>query len=184
MLVSTLGTGVRADLVVTGFAITASFLLAVMAGVIVFIVRRGASARRVPVRALAVAAAVTVVVAFLVETLDLGYYRYSGQRLDFVFLEYVGDVLEELTTKSVVDTQVGRQTVAEVHICLVLAVPFELSYPVAFRQRVRSLSGWPAQSFSTRRMPIASPASPRDWTRVSPSYERLLSYSSCERAFG
>ncbi|HEU4369619.1 MAG TPA: LTA synthase family protein [Methylomirabilota bacterium] len=114
VFLATLGTGVRADLVVTGFAIAASFLVALAVGVIVLLVHRAARARRVAVRALAVAAAVTAALAFLVETLDLGYYRYSGQRLDFVFLEYVGDVLEELTTRSVVDTQVGRQTVAEV----------------------------------------------------------------------
>ena len=114
VLLATLGTGVRADLVVAGFAIAAAFLLALVAGVIVLVVRRGTSARRVAGRALAVAAAVTAALVFLVETLDLGYYRYSGQRLDFVFLEYVGDVLEELTTRSVVATQVGRQTVAEV----------------------------------------------------------------------
>ena len=115
VLLATLGTGVRADLVVTGFAVAASFLVALVAGIIVLVVRGRASARRVAVRAFAVAAAVTTVLAFLVETLDLGYYRYSGQRLDFVFLEYVGDVLEELTTtKAAVDTQVGRQTAAEV----------------------------------------------------------------------
>jgi hypothetical protein len=114
VLLATLGIGVRADLVIAGFAIGASCLVALMAGAIVLVVRRDASAQRVAVRALAITAAVMAAVTFLVETLDLGYYRYSGQRLDFVFLEYVGDVLEELTTRSAVDTQVGRQTVAEV----------------------------------------------------------------------
>lgn len=164
VLLATLGTGVRADLVVAGFAIVASFLIALVAGVIVLVVRRRASARRVAVRAFAIAAAVTAGLAFLVETLDLGYYRYSGQRLDFVFLEYVGDVLEELTTRSAVDTQVGRQTAAEVQdlrrwIVLVagylaLEIGALATWWLAFRRWVApALAAWQA---STPRLAAAA----------------------------
>lgn len=157
VLLATLGTGVRADLVVTGFAIAASFLVALVAGVIVLMVRRGPRARRVAARALAVAAAVTAALAFLVETLDLGYYRYSGQRLDFVFLEYVGDVLEELTTKPALDTQVGRQTVAEVQDLsrwivpvagyLALEIGAVVTWWLAFRRWVApALAAWQAST--------------------------------------
>jgi len=157
VLLATLATGVRADLVVAGFAIAASFLVALVAAVIALMVRRGASARRVAVRAFAIAAAVTTVLAFLVETLDLGYHRYSGQRLDFVFLEYVGDVLEELTTKTVVDTQVGRQTAAEVQdlrrwigpMAGYLALEFGAlaAWWLAFRRWVApALAGWQART--------------------------------------
>ena len=164
VLLATLGTGVRADLVVAGFAVVASFLIALVAGVIVLVVRRRASARRVAVRAFAIAAAVTAGLTFLVETLDLGYYRYSGQRLDFVFLEYVGDVLEELTTRSAVDTQVGRQTAAEVQdlrrwIVLVagylaLEIGALATWWLAFRRWVApALAAWQA---STPRLAAAA----------------------------
>ncbi len=157
VLLATLGTGVRADLVVTGLAIAAAFLVALVAGVIVLVSRRRASARRGAVRAFAVAAAVTAVLAFLVETLDLGYYRYSGQRLDFVFLEYMGDVLEELTTRSAVNTQVGRQTVAEVQDLrrwvvpvagyLALEIGALATWWLAFRRWVApALAAWQART--------------------------------------
>jgi hypothetical protein len=164
VLLATLGTGVRADLVVAGFAIAASFVVALVAGLGVLVVRRGANPRRVGVRALAVAAVVMAGLAFLVETLDLGYYGYSGQRLDFVFLEYLGDVLEELTTKPAVDTQVGRQTVAEMQDLRSWIVPVAAylalesgalaSWWLAFRRWVApALAAWQA---STPRLAAAA----------------------------
>jgi hypothetical protein len=109
VLLATIGTGVRADLVISGFAVAAAFLLALLVGVTVLVMRR-TRAWRAAVRALAIAAAVMAALTFLVDTLELGYYRYSGQRLDFVFLEYVSDVLGELTSGRATYTQVGRQT--------------------------------------------------------------------------
>lgn len=156
VLLATMGTGVRADLVIGGFAVTAAFLLALLVGVIVLVVRCRTRAWRAAVRALAIAAAVMAALIFLVDTLELGYYRYSGQRLDFVFLEYVSDVLEELTNGRTTHTQVGRQTVAEVHDLrrwivpvagyLALEISAIAAWRLAFRRRVApALGAWRAR---------------------------------------
>jgi hypothetical protein len=53
------------------------------------------------------------VVILAVTTVDMGYYHYSGQRLDLVFLEYVSDVFAQATDAQMASSQVGRQTAAE-----------------------------------------------------------------------
>ena len=117
VLAKTLATGLRADLVVAGFGIVAALLIAGLIGSVVIVIR---AIRRAPLatsraykRPLAASSAVLALMAFLVLTVDMGYYRYSHSRLDFVFLEYVSDVLDQLRHGSTVGAQVGRQTTAE-----------------------------------------------------------------------
>ena len=53
-------------------------------------------------------ALVMALVMLAVTTVDMGYYHYSGQRLDLVFLEYVSDVFTQATDAQVASSQVGR----------------------------------------------------------------------------
>lgn len=115
VLVKTVMTGIRADLVTAGLSIAGALLLAVAAGSLLLLRRRRrADASAACARVLAVVAAVVAVVFLLVLTADVGYYEYSSQRLDSVFLEYVTDVVAQLDASSVAPSQVGRQTAAEV----------------------------------------------------------------------
>src|SRR5262249_15220348 len=115
-LAQTLLTGVRADLITAGFGMAAALVIGAVAGSLVVLVRRGADRRVDPastyVRALTISSVAITVAFFVVLTVDMGYYRYSGQRLDFVFFEYVGDVLDA-TSAAAAETQAGRQTAAE-----------------------------------------------------------------------
>ncbi|HEV8473721.1 MAG TPA: LTA synthase family protein [Methylomirabilota bacterium] len=117
LLAGTLATGLRADLVSAGFGIAGALLVGVVTGSLVVVARavarRPLLAPRVYTRALGVTSAALAVVVFLVLTLDMGYYRYSQSRLDFVFFEYIGDVLDQFAGGAALDTQVGRQTTAE-----------------------------------------------------------------------
>jgi len=116
-LVRTLATGVRADLITAGFGMAGALVLTAVIGSLVLLARRllgvPVEARRTYTRTLAITAAVVAVACFVVLTVDMGYYRYSGQRLDFVFFEYVGDMLDQATSGVALDTQAGRQTTAE-----------------------------------------------------------------------
>ncbi|HTO13897.1 MAG TPA: LTA synthase family protein [Candidatus Binatia bacterium] len=117
-LTQTLVTGVRADLITAGLGMIAVLAVSLVAGSLVLAVRRAAGRALHPLRTYGRALTITALVAtaafFVVLTIDMGYYRYSGQRLDFVFFEYVGDVLDQATSgTAAAETQVGRQTAAE-----------------------------------------------------------------------
>ena len=115
ILLKTVATGIRADLVTAGLGIAGALLLAVAVGCLVLVRRRRwADFSSAGARALAVVAAIVAGVFMLVLTADVGYYEYSGQRLDSVFLEYVIDVVAQLNATTVASSQVGRQTAAEV----------------------------------------------------------------------
>jgi len=115
-LVTTLFTGVRADLITAGFGMALVLAITLVAGSLVLLGRRLAGRelhpRRTYERALTITSIVFAVVFFVVLTVDMGYYRYSGQRLDFVFFEYIGDLLDA-TGGTTAETQAGRQTAAE-----------------------------------------------------------------------
>jgi phosphoglycerol transferase MdoB-like AlkP superfamily enzyme len=115
-LAQTLLIGVRADLITAGFGMAAALVISVVAGSLVVLARRlarrGVDPVRTYIRALTVSSVAITVAFFVVLTVDMGYYRYSGQRLDFVFFEYVGDVLDAGGTAAA-ETQAGRQTAAE-----------------------------------------------------------------------
>ena len=117
VLMATLTTGFRADLVVATFGALAAVVLGVLVGAGLACVRRsrGPSARSgSPWRpGLLVGAALVAAVVLAVTIADMGYYHYSGQRLDLVFLEYLSDVVAQASGGEVAGSQVGRQTAAE-----------------------------------------------------------------------
>jgi hypothetical protein len=117
VLLATLATGLRADFIVAGFGMAAALLLSLVIGSVAVVGRRLAGkpvrVSRAYTRALSASALVVTVACFLLLLLDMGYYRYSGQRLDFVFIEYVTDLSEHLTAGVTAKTQAGRQTAAE-----------------------------------------------------------------------
>jgi arylsulfatase A-like enzyme len=108
----TLFTGLRADLVTAGFGMLAVLALALL---IAAPVALGAWPRAgaVLVRALGVAAAILTVVYVAILTVDMGYYLYSGHRLDAVFMEYVTDLFGQGRQGEIRGSQVGAQTAAE-----------------------------------------------------------------------
>lgn len=115
-LTQTFLTGVRADLITAGLGMAGALVISVVAGSLVLLGRRLAGRELHPARTYARALTITsiaIAVAFLVVlTIDMGYYRYSGQRLDFVFFEYIGDMLDA-SGGGAAETQAGRQTAAE-----------------------------------------------------------------------
>jgi hypothetical protein len=116
-LMATLITGFRADLIVATFATLAAVMLGLLVGALLAAAGRwrGPRARlRSPWRrGLVAGSAVTGLVVLAVMTADMGYYRYSQQRLDLVFLEYLSDLLAQASEADVASSQVGRQTAAE-----------------------------------------------------------------------
>jgi len=108
----TLVTGLRADLVTASFAMLAALAVALVVAAPVAL-RGRPRARAALVRTLGVAAAVLSVAYVAVLTVDMGYYLYSGQRLDAVFMEYVTDLLGQGRHGEVAGSQVGAQTAAE-----------------------------------------------------------------------
>jgi len=112
VLALTLVTGLRADLVTASFGMLAPLAAALVVGALVWL-RRRERARAALVRTLGVASAIVVVAYVAVLTVDMGYYLYSGQRLDAVFMEYVTDLLGQGRHGEVAGSQVGAQTAAE-----------------------------------------------------------------------
>ena len=116
-LAKTLVTGFRADLIAAAAATVLAVSLGLLAGGALVIVRRWrrprADVRSPWIRGLWAGSLFMAVVMLLVATVDMGYYHYSGQRLDLVFLEYVSDVFAQAAETQVAGSQVGRQTAAE-----------------------------------------------------------------------
>ena len=112
VLALTLFTGLRADLVTASWGMLLAVVLALVVTLpLVLAARRRAAG--VFARALAVAAASLAVAYIAVLTVDMGYYLYSGQRMDAVFMEYVGDLIGQSRHGEVRSSQVGAQTAAE-----------------------------------------------------------------------
>ena len=108
----TLLTGLRADLVTASFGMLAALALALLVAALVAL-RAWSRAGSVLVRALGVAAASLTVVYVAILTVDMGYYLYSGQRLDAVFMEYVADLFGQGRQGEIRGSQVAAQTAAE-----------------------------------------------------------------------
>jgi arylsulfatase A-like enzyme len=111
-LVLTLVTGLRADLVVASFGMLAALVPAVLVAAAVA-VRRPARARAALGTTLGIAAALVAAGYLAVLTVDMGYYLYSGQRLDAVFMEYITDAIGQGRHGEVSGSQVATQTAAE-----------------------------------------------------------------------
>jgi len=116
LLVHTFATGFRADLITSTVAV---LLIALLAGFLaapswMVIGRLRTSAWLNAYRgALTVAGVLTGLLLVVLLLLDIGYYRYNQQRLNFVFFEYLGDLLAQWKETGVVGSQAAGQTGAE-----------------------------------------------------------------------
>ena len=108
----TLLTGLRADLVTAGFGMLAALAVAALVAGLVALRRPGRAAAALAT-ALGAAGAALAAVFLAVLTVDMGYYLYSGQRLDAVFMEYVADLLGQGRHGEIAGSQVAAQTAAE-----------------------------------------------------------------------
>src|SRR5262249_22736266 len=111
-------------------------------------------ARVVLARTFSVAGAVLTVGFVTVLTVDMGYYLYSGHRLDAVFMEYITDLLGQGQQGEIRGSQAGTQTAAQLReggtgavrfvcCCAVLTAAIA-AWRVVFRRAVApKLRSWP-----------------------------------------
>src|SRR5207302_322196 len=104
--------GLRAGLVPASAGLLAALGVALVVAALVLL-RGRERARAVLARTLGAAGGILVIAYVAVLTVDMGYYLYSGQRLDAVFMEYISDLLGQCRQAEVAGTQVGTQTAAE-----------------------------------------------------------------------
>ena len=116
LLVHTFVTGFRADLITSTVAVLLiAFLAALVALPIWVTIGRW---HKVPWvesygGGLTVAGVLTGLLLVVLLLLDIGYYRYNQQRLNFVFFEYLGDLLTQWKETGVIGSQAAGQTGAE-----------------------------------------------------------------------
>ncbi|WP_455245759.1 hypothetical protein, partial [Petrachloros mirabilis] len=119
VLAKTLFTGFRADLITASIAV---LLVSGFAGIWRGLCWMRASFLRRTNQAVSgwrwsFVATGTVTGLFLIVLLlvDVGYYHFNQQRLNFVFFEYVGDLMTQLQENGLQGSQAAEQTGAEVH---------------------------------------------------------------------
>jgi Sulfatase len=108
----TLFTGLRADLITASVGMLGALLVAsLVAASVALRDRRRAGA--VLARTVGLVGGVLAVAYITILTVDMGYYLYSGQRLDAVFMEYVADMIGQGRHGQLGGSQVGAETAAE-----------------------------------------------------------------------
>jgi len=116
LLVHTFATGFRADLITSTVAVLLiSLLAALLAAPLWVTIGRWHGVAWVESYGggLTVAGVLTGFLLVVLLLLDIGYYRYNQQRLNFVFFEYMGDLLAQWKETGVVGSQAAGQTGAE-----------------------------------------------------------------------
>ncbi|MCH6556647.1 MAG: LTA synthase family protein [Nitrospirae bacterium] len=122
LLAKTLATGLRADLITATIAVLLAALLAGAVGIVRAsavrwfgaITKRGAHSR-----ALMRSCGAVGVLLMVLLIVDMGYYGYNQQRLNFVFFEYLGDLFVQArggaatTEHATMGDQAIRQSAAE-----------------------------------------------------------------------
>ena len=108
----TLLTGLRADLVTAGFGMLAALIVALIVAA-PFALRGRGHAHGLVIRVVSIVSAILVAAYVAALTVDMGYYLYSGHRIDAVFMEYVTDLFGQGRQGEVSGSQVATQTVAE-----------------------------------------------------------------------
>jgi len=117
LLLHTLAVGVRGDFITATFAL----LLGLGGAGAWALLSNGWSRWRGSVRpfllsfkgALHVSCAAWGLLLFLLLAVDMGYYGFNRQHMDFVFLEYVGDLVSPAATPEETNVQAVQQTGAE-----------------------------------------------------------------------
>jgi hypothetical protein len=117
LLLKTLAVGVRGDFITATFALV---LAAIGAGAWALL-KQGWAGLRGPAGwfalsfrpALHVSCLLFALLLFILLSVDMGYYGFNPQHMDFVFLEYVGDLFAPATETAATNTQALKQTGAE-----------------------------------------------------------------------
>lgn len=117
LLLKTLAVGVRGDFITA----TLALVLAVIGAAAWALLRQGWLGLRSSARpfvlsfrpALHVSCLLFGVLLFVLLAVDMGYYGFNRQHMDFVFLEYVGDLFAPAATTEETNAQALKQTGAE-----------------------------------------------------------------------
>ena len=118
ILARTLETGLRADLVVATLVIVLASIMTLILLIpwfITWILKRDLPLASLASRFLNLSGAAMGCLLLLFLVVDMGYYEYSHQRLDFVFVDYLFDLLDqtkESETQAVLATE-SRQAVEQ-----------------------------------------------------------------------
>src|SRR5262245_52035620 len=117
LLMNTLATGFRADLITSTIGILIVVILGGVVGTLWWIATRW---QREPKqwdtgyrRTFIAAGSIIAILLVVLLLLDIGYYRFNQQRLNFVFFEYVGDLLTQWKETGLKGSQAAGQTGAE-----------------------------------------------------------------------
>ena len=117
LLLKTLAVGVRGDFITATFALV---LAVIGAGVWALLrqgltgLRRSAGSFILSFRpALHVGCLLFGLLLFVLLSIDMGYYAFNRQHMDFVFLEYIGDLFAPAATTDTTNAQALKQTGAE-----------------------------------------------------------------------
>ena len=117
LLLKTLLVGVRGDFITATFAL----VLGGIAAGLYALLRQGSGGLRHASRhflasfrpAFHVGCLLAGLLLFVLLCVDMGYYGFNHQHMDFVFLEYIGDLLAPATTTEGTNVQAMQQTSAE-----------------------------------------------------------------------
>lgn len=112
ILMKTLVTGLRADLITATLGIGIAVGLAGILGALRMILARFRNIPKKPhlfARVLMGTSLFVGLVLFVILTIDMGYFGFNGQHLDFVFLEYLRDMFDQSRGQN----QAALQTQAE-----------------------------------------------------------------------
>ncbi|HEX5550064.1 MAG TPA: LTA synthase family protein [Nitrospira sp.] len=116
LLVQTFTTGFRADLITSTIVILVSVLAAGLVSLVLWPLtgrRREDTLSESYSRSLTVAGSVVGLLLMVLLLLDIGYYRFNQQRLNFVFFEYLGDLITQWKETGFIGSQAAGQTGAE-----------------------------------------------------------------------
>lgn len=117
LLVNVLATGFRADLITSTIGILIVLIFGSVVGTLWWIATRW---QREPEqwivgyrRTFIATGSVIAILLVALLLVDIGYYRFNQQRLNFVFFEYVGDLLTQWKETGLKESQAAGQTGAE-----------------------------------------------------------------------
>ena len=114
LVLKTLTAGLLQDVAASTGELVVGGLLALPISLVVFLFskRKGfRTAREIYAQCFAGSAGLLALILIVIMTVDMGYYRFSHQHLDFVFFEYIDDLLHAAQQEAT--SQAAEQTSAE-----------------------------------------------------------------------